>query len=220
MSTDAATTADGFRAGRRVRQLGTGREGTIADVVHTEGHWLIQWDDKRTGYRPTADLILLPEPDAPATPEPRFKPGDPVRFTPYNDWGTRSAAIIGPGRPSLTGEATWHIRFEDGEQTSAFDGELKPMPQAEPNLPESPDSSPDSKPPHYQALRDAGHEPWAVIRSCWPAAKAVAYHQGTALVYLMRADHKHPTPDDDIRKAHAHLAEAVAILDRVSIKQN
>lgn len=165
-----------------------------------------------------------------ATPEPRFKAGDPVHFTPYNDWGTRSATIIGPGRPSLTGEATWHIRFGDGEQASAFDGELKPMPQADPAAdkpgvgqmlmdvldhlhgPSMPQPA-DSKPQHYAALRDAGHEPWDVIRSCWPAAKAVAYHQGTALVYLMRADHKHPTPDDDIRKALAHLVEAVAILD-------
>lgn len=61
-----------YRANRRVRQRGTDRDGTIADVVHTEGFWLVRWDDRKTGYFTASDLELLPddEPDAPATSEP------------------------------------------------------------------------------------------------------------------------------------------------------
>lgn len=80
---------------------------------------------------------------------------------------------------------------------------------------EQPEPAPadDDKPHHYAKLREAGCEPFAVIRGCMSRERAVAYHQGTAIAYLIRAEHKHDSPDDDIRKAHAHLAEAVAILD-------
>lgn len=136
-----ATTTDGFRVGRRVRWEGMDLEGEIIGTSTTREYlWSIRWDDGRKGEHAALHLVLLPEPDAPATPEP-------------------------------------------------------------------------AKPSYYAKLREAGCEPFAVIRGCMSRERAVAYHQGTAIAYLIRAEHKHDSPDDDIRKAHAHLAEAVAILD-------
>lgn len=79
--------------------------------------------------------------------------------------------------------------------------------------PREPETVASGKPSYYAKLRDAGCEPFAVIAACLPLAKAIAYHQATAIAYLIRAEHKHETPDDDIRKAHAHLAEAVRLMD-------
>ena len=145
MSTDATTTADGFRVGRRVKcrdeALG---EGVILGKCKDPGCWDVQFDSQPFWFCAAETVLdLLPEPDAPATPEP----------------------------PA------------------------------------------DSKPSHYQALRDAGCEPFAVIRGAYSRDWAIGHHACTALTYLLRCQHKHDSPDDDIRKAHAHLAEAVAILD-------
>lgn len=79
------------------------------------------------------------------------------------------------------------------------------------NSSETPNSS--LKPSYYAHLREADCEPFKVIRGAHSRDWAIGYHVGTAEAYLLRCQHKHDSPDDDIRKAHAHLAEAVAILD-------
>ena len=213
MSSTDATTTDGFRVGRRVRYRWNHEcRGEITAKTRKRLEWDVTWDSGEQAPSLQNDLVLLPddEPDAPATHEPRFKPGDPVTFTSCTGDAPRDATVIGQARPSTTGETTWHIRFPEGSQTSALDGELVPAVAYDPREPEAVASG---KPHYYVKLRDAGCEPFAVIAACLPLDKAIAYHQATAIAYLIRAEHKHDSPGDDIRKAHAHLAEAVSILD-------
>lgn len=172
-STDATTT-DGFRVGRRVRWEGMDLEGEIIGTSTTREYlWSIRWDDGRKGEYAALHLVLLPEPDAPATPEPA---DDKILFTKRIDIGN--------------------------------------LPEWEPDVSSFP--AKDDKPSHYAILREAGHEPWDVMQASYPAEWCLAYNVLTALAYLQRCKLKHPTPDDDIRKAHAHLAEAVAILDSIT----
>lgn len=163
MSSTDATTADGFRVGRRVRYRWNHEcrgEITAKTAKHLE--WEVTWDSGEYAPSLQDDLILLPddEPDAPATPEP--------------DHSVDANKLAEP--------APAHDPTKD----------------------------------HYAILRERGFEPWDVMQASFPADWCLAYNVLTALAYLQRCTLKHPTPDDDIRKAHDHLAEAVRIVDSKS----
>jgi len=207
---DATTTADGFRVGRRVRVNleGDRHHGLEGELRWIPGHdeespwWHIKFGDKPVNPADAfhqSILLLLPEPDAPATPEPRFKAGDRVCATtqPYMGWW---------GTVRTVGSDRCLVDFDDRGKDWKLMTDLEKQ-EREPEPPA------DNKPGHYQALRDADCEPFKVIRGAHSRDWAIGYHVGTAEAYLLRCQHKHPTPDDDIRKAHAHLTEAVAILD-------
>lgn len=146
--------------------------------------------------------------------------------------GDDEGEIVGIGGADLSGTRWWGIQFDRiplGRIASRPEWSLELLP-CKPATPEpdavmdamqrlseigAPDDIPrgNSRPDHYAHLRERGHEPWAVIAACMTRDEAIAYHRGTALVYLMRAGLKHATPDDDICKAAAHLAEAKAIIE-------
>lgn len=64
---DATTTADGFRVGRRVMAKGFGVGEIVGGSSHT---WVVRRPSGCEIAVSEYDLELLPEPDAPATPEP------------------------------------------------------------------------------------------------------------------------------------------------------
>lgn len=212
MSTDA-TTADEFRVGRRVRVTGPnspnymppGGCGILASSLAPEV-WRIEMENPIAGYdevsRHERDLEPLPD-DAPTTPEPKFRPGDAVDVTDgaYCDC---SGVIHSQSRENST---CWHVDLGNN-----YGVVLVPGHAIEPRIiPLGRIVDPAAN--HYAILRERGHEPWDVMRASFPADWCLAYNVLTALAYLQRCKLKHPTPDDDIRKAHAHLTEALAILD-------
>lgn len=182
---------DGFRVGRRVFSADHG-DGVIKTYVGVNDAgtnlWGVVFANTPSGYTHPcrqADLQLLP--DEPATPEPQ----------PAEDGSVNWKSVGGIGGLVLE----MLDRISNGEPNSSA------------TLTSSPPAEDDARPDHYQHLRDAGHEPWDVIRACMTRDEALAYHRGTALVYLMRAGLKHETPDDDICKAADHLAEARSIIE-------
>lgn len=138
-----------------------------------------------------------------ATPEPKFRPGDAVDVT-DGAYCDRSGVIHSQSRENST---CWHVDLGNN-----YGVVLVPGHAIEPRIiPLGRIVDPAAN--HYAILRERGHEPWDVMRASFPADWCLAYNVLTALAYLQRCKLKHPTPDDDIRKAHAHLTEALAILD-------
>jgi len=205
---------DGFRVGRRVIDTYGCGEGTIGeptgDSRDSEPIYKIQFDGyKGTFLRLPSQVRLLP--DEPATPEPRpiFKLTDRIRV-----WGRDryDPLLVQDGHVTgLTPDGYPRVVFADGSQYTC--GPSNRIDSLEPAQPTPEPQPAPERTDHYAILRERGHEPWAVIAACMTRDEAIAYHRGTALVYLMRAGLKHATPDDDICKAAAHLAEAKAIVE-------
>lgn len=138
--------------------------------------------------------------------------GDGWRAGRRVQWGSGEGLLGGTLRHaaiSRTDRPTWLVDWDAGPPSPAMQDALELLPDE----PATPEPQPADRPDHYAVLRERGHEPWAVMRACMSREGLLGYHVGTAIAYLMRCGLKHATPDDDIRKAAAHLAEARSIIE-------
>lgn len=130
MDTDATTTTDGFRVGRRVKVKAKGYQvdgwtGEIVTVYDGGMSFTVRFEDHRRLPFREHDLILLPEPDAPATPEPPAD--DPINRPSHYTQG--AIECIDAIRAALTPEEfrgfckgnilkyTWRERHKGGDES-------------------------------------------------------------------------------------------------------